>query len=52
MQSTKLIRNTKIKNKEKSPHDDAMDYSYISSSSISSSDSEGIITNEEDREGL
>ncbi|XP_034946871.1 G patch domain-containing protein 2-like isoform X2 [Chelonus insularis] len=45
-------RNSKSKNRNKIQSEDAMDCSRISSSSISSSDSEtGIITNDEDREG-
>ncbi|CAD6228071.1 GSCOCG00006338001-RA-CDS [Cotesia congregata] len=45
-------RNQKSKNRAKTQSEDAMDCSRVSSSSISSSDSEaGIITNDEDREG-
>ncbi|XP_043284333.1 G patch domain-containing protein 2 isoform X3 [Venturia canescens] len=52
MRSLKPSRNSKSKNRGKILHEDAMDCSRISSSSISSSDSEaGIITNDEDREG-
>lgn len=52
MLSLKQSRNSKSKNRAKSQSEDAMDCSRISSSSISSSDSEaGIITNDEDREG-
>ncbi|XP_057328541.1 G patch domain-containing protein 2-like isoform X2 [Microplitis mediator] len=52
MLSPKQSRNSKSKNRAKSQSEDAMDCSRISSSSISSSDSEaGIITNDEDREG-
>lgn len=52
MRSPKPQRNSKTKNRGKITNDDAMDCSKISSSSISSSDSEaGIVTNDEDREG-
>ncbi|KAK0093853.1 hypothetical protein PV326_012470 [Microctonus aethiopoides] len=52
MRSPKPSRNSKSKNRDKTQNDDAMECSRISSSSISSSDSEaGIITNDEDREG-
>lgn len=49
---SKPTRNTKSKNRGKIQGEDNVDCSRISSSSISSSDSEaGIITNDEDREG-
>ncbi|XP_076662725.1 G patch domain-containing protein 2 isoform X2 [Andrena cerasifolii] len=52
MRMLKPNRNTKSKNRIKMQTDDAIDCSRISSSSISSSDSEaGLITNDEDREG-
>lgn len=52
MRSLKPNRNTKSKNRIKIQGEDAIDCSRISSSSISSSDSEtGLITNDEDREG-
>ncbi|XP_015587043.1 G patch domain-containing protein 2 isoform X2 [Cephus cinctus] len=52
MRAPKPNRNSKSKNRGKVQNEDAMDCSRISSSSISSSDSEtGIITNDEDREG-
>ncbi|XP_076164196.1 G patch domain-containing protein 2 [Ptiloglossa arizonensis] len=52
MRSLKPNRNTKSKNRIKMQTEDAIDCSRISSSSISSSDSEaGLITNDEDREG-
>ncbi|XP_066582914.1 G patch domain-containing protein 2-like isoform X2 [Prorops nasuta] len=52
MRSPKPNRNLKIKSIGKVQGEDAMDCSRISSSSISSSDSEtGLITNDEDREG-
>lgn len=50
--SSTSSRNSKSKSKTKIHNQDAMDCSRISSSSMSSSDSEtGIITNDEDREG-
>lgn len=50
---SKPTRNTKSKNRGKMQGEDTMDCSRISSSSISSSDSEaGLITNDEDREGM
>lgn len=52
MRSPKPIRVSKSKNRGKVQSEDAMDCSHVSSSSISSSDSEtGIVTNDEDREG-
>ncbi|XP_043261316.1 G patch domain-containing protein 2 isoform X2 [Colletes gigas] len=52
MRSLKPNRNTKSKNRIKMQTGDLIDCSKISSSSISSSDSEaGLITNDEDREG-
>ncbi|XP_033208077.1 G patch domain-containing protein 2 isoform X2 [Belonocnema kinseyi] len=52
MRSPKPSRASKSKNREKVRGEDAMDCSRVSSSSISSSDSEaGIVTNDEDREG-
>lgn len=52
MRSLKPSRNTKSKSRNKMQTEDAIDCSRISSSSISSSDSEaGLITNDEDREG-
>ncbi|XP_043592847.1 G patch domain-containing protein 2 [Bombus pyrosoma] len=52
MRSLKPNRNTKSKNHIKMQTEDGIDCSRISSSSISSSDSEtGLITNDEDREG-
>lgn len=48
----KPTRNAKSKNRGKMQDEDTVDCSRISSSSISSSDSEaGLITNDEDREG-
>lgn len=53
MRSLKPNRNTKSKNRIKMQTEDGIDCSRISSSSISSSDSEaGLITNDEDREGI
>lgn len=53
MRSLKPNRNTKSKNHIKMQTEDGIDCSRISSSSISSSDSEtGLITNDEDREGI
>lgn len=50
---SKPTRNTKSKNRGKMQDEDTVDCSRISSSSISSSDSEaGLITNDEDREGM
>ncbi|XP_043461720.1 G patch domain-containing protein 2 isoform X2 [Leptopilina heterotoma] len=52
MRSPKPTRVSKSKNRGKVQSEDAMDCSQVSSSSISSSDSEtGIVTNDEDREG-
>ncbi|XP_034183808.1 uncharacterized protein LOC117605993 isoform X1 [Osmia lignaria lignaria] len=52
MRSFKPNRDAKSKNRIKMQTDDPIDCSRISSSSISSSDSEtGLITNDEDREG-
>ncbi|XP_017881311.1 G patch domain-containing protein 2-like [Ceratina calcarata] len=52
MRSPKTDKNTKSKNRVKVQTEDGIDCSRISSSSISSSDSEaGLITNDEDREG-
>lgn len=52
MRSAKPGRSSRLKNKNKTQNEDAMDCSHLSSSSISSSDSEdGLITNDEDREG-
>ncbi|XP_053979733.1 G patch domain-containing protein 2 isoform X2 [Hylaeus anthracinus] len=52
MRSLKPSRNTKSKSRNKMQTEDTIDCSRISSSSISSSDSEaGLITNDEDREG-
>ncbi|XP_076631201.1 G patch domain-containing protein 2-like [Colletes latitarsis] len=52
MRSLKPNRNAKSKNRIKMQTGDSIDCSKISSSSISSSDSEaGLITNDEDREG-
>lgn len=52
MRSLKPNRNTKSKNRIKIQTEDGIDCSRISSSSISSSDSEtGLMTNDEDREG-
>lgn len=52
MRSPKPDKNTKSKNRVKIQTEDVIDCSRISSSSISSSDSEaGLITNDEDREG-
>lgn len=53
MRSLKPNRNTKSKDHIKMQTEDGIDCSRISSSSISSSDSEtGLITNDEDREGI
>lgn len=53
MRSLKPNRTAKSKNRIKIQSEDAIDCSKISSSSISSSDSEaGLITNDEDREGI
>lgn len=50
---SKPTKNAKPKNRNKMQGDDTVDCSRISSSSISSSDSEaGLITNDEDREGM
>jgi G patch domain-containing protein 2 len=52
MRVSKPTRNGKPKNRDKMQGEDTVDCSRISSSSISSSDSEaGLITNDEDREG-
>ncbi|KAG7197589.1 hypothetical protein KM043_006054 [Ampulex compressa] len=52
MIALKSNRTTKSKNRIKMQGEDTLDCSHISSSSISSSDSEaGLITNDEDREG-
>ncbi|XP_014472979.1 PREDICTED: G patch domain-containing protein 2-like isoform X2 [Dinoponera quadriceps] len=52
MRVSKPTRNAKSKNRGKMQDEDTVDCSRISSSSISSSDSEaGLITNDEDREG-
>lgn len=52
MRVSKPTKNTKSKNRDKMQGEDTVDCSRISSSSISSSDSEaGLITNDEDREG-
>lgn len=52
MRVPKPTRNAKPKNRDKMQSEDTVDCSRISSSSISSSDSEaGLITNDEDREG-
>lgn len=54
MRLPKPTRNSKSKSRAKAQSEDAMDCSRVSSSSVSSSsDSEtGIITNDEDREGM
>ncbi|KYM92950.1 G patch domain-containing protein 2 [Atta colombica] len=52
MRVAKPTKNAKSKNRDKMQGEDTVDCSRISSSSISSSDSEaGLITNDEDREG-
>ncbi|XP_020299725.1 G patch domain-containing protein 2-like isoform X1 [Pseudomyrmex gracilis] len=52
MRMSKPTKNTKLKNRGKMQGGDTVDCSRISSSSISSSDSEaGLVTNDEDREG-
>ncbi|XP_018394132.1 PREDICTED: G patch domain-containing protein 2 isoform X3 [Cyphomyrmex costatus] len=52
MRVSKPTKNAKPKNRDKMQGEDTVDCSRISSSSISSSDSEeGLITNDEDREG-
>lgn len=52
MRMSKPTKNAKSKNRDKMQGEDTVDCSRISSSSISSSDSEaGLITNDEDREG-
>ena len=52
MRISKPTKNAKPKNRCKMQGEDTVDCSRISSSSISSSDSEaGLITNDEDREG-
>ncbi|XP_012225450.1 G patch domain-containing protein 2-like isoform X2 [Linepithema humile] len=52
MRVSKPTKNAKPKNRDKMQGDETVDCSRISSSSISSSDSEaGLITNDEDREG-
>lgn len=53
MRISKPTKNAKPKNRDKMQGEDTVDHSRISSSSISSSDSEaGLITNDEDREGM
>jgi len=53
MRVSKPTKNAKPKNRDKMQGEDTVDCSRISSSSISSSDSEaGLITNDEDREGM
>ena len=53
MRVAKPTKNAKSKNRDKMQGEDTVDCSRISSSSISSSDSEaGLITNDEDREGM
>lgn len=53
MRISKPTKNAKPKNRGKMQGEDTVDHSRISSSSISSSDSEaGLITNDEDREGI
>ncbi|XP_011635621.1 G patch domain-containing protein 2-like isoform X3 [Pogonomyrmex barbatus] len=52
MRVPKPMKNAKPKNRDKMQGEDTVDCSRLSSSSISSSDSEeGLITNDEDREG-
>jgi len=53
MRISKPTKSAKPKNRGKMQGEDSVDHSRISSSSISSSDSEaGLITNDEDREGM
>lgn len=53
MRISKPTKSAKPKNRGKMQGEDTVDHSRISSSSISSSDSEaGLITNDEDREGM